>query len=84
MKIEDKFETLFNKYNCMPEANDDFKLRTKEIWATLMKTLEKDERDLFIDYTDAYNQFIDISSDEKFRQGFWIGFGIMRELAGLD
>ena len=78
--MKESLDTLFIKYIKASNLDEDFKRRIKEIEEKLKKDLNHDELKLLIDYTDAYFNYIWTRSSEYFKQGFWIGCEMAREL----
>jgi hypothetical protein len=79
-KMEDIIKMLFSKYICTSKSENDFICRIEEIEEKLRKILNQEEMSLFIDYVDMNSQYLGFRSAQVFKQGFWVGCEIMREM----
>ena len=78
---KDILEAFFTKYVNTKNVNPELENRIDKIGENLLKTLNDEEKGLFIEYADMFFQLIYVCSAENLKQGFWLGCEFMRELA---
>ncbi|MDR2558104.1 MAG: hypothetical protein LBC86_00955 [Oscillospiraceae bacterium] len=81
--MKDILEGLFIQYINV-KADDDLMNRAEEIESKLKKSLNQEEKQLLIEYANIHFDSLYRQSMGKFRQGFWLGFEMMRELQESD
>jgi hypothetical protein len=77
--MKDLIETPFINYINIKTDNDSNN-HIEEIEHKLKETLNEEEKKLLLEYANLHFDFLYQQSIEKFKQGFWIGFEMMREL----
>jgi len=78
--MKEQLDTLFIKHIKASKLDEDFKRRIKEIEENLKKNLNKEDRILLTDYYDSFFEYVWTRSSDYFKQGFWVGCEMMREL----
>jgi len=78
--MKDIIERRFTDYICNTESHQDFTRRIDEIEERLKEIPNQDVMGLFIEYANLHFDFLGRHMADAFKQGFWVGCEIMREM----
>jgi hypothetical protein len=79
--MKEILETFFINYVNTKKINPDLERRIEELDEIFKAELNKEHRSLILDYSNAHYELLNACAAANFKQGFWLGCELMRELS---